>query len=60
MVSKGIAEINSPNYALFVGNWCIKWHFGTKTKACNQLICRLLVYFDIETGGERGTNTFKI
>ena len=38
-------------------NWWVKRAFNPNKKACNHLIFRLLMYFVIETGGERGIRT---
>jgi hypothetical protein len=47
----------SPNHSLFFGEQANKQGFDINKKACNHLIYRLLMYFDIEIGGELGIRT---
>jgi hypothetical protein len=56
LVSKGSAEINSPNNAPFICELVHKTAFWHKKKSLH-LICRLLMYYCIETGGELGIRT---
>ena len=56
-VSKNFHYFTHRITLLFYANWWIKRGFDYKTKACNHLICRLLVYFDIDIRGEGGIRT---
>jgi len=44
----------SPNYSSFCGDLMNKIGSGKNKKACNHLIFRLLIHFDVKLGGEGG------
>ena len=57
LVSKYFRKLTHRITHFLYANWWLKQPFDIKTKACNHLICRLLMYFHIEVCGEGGIRT---
>jgi hypothetical protein len=56
-VSKLFYNFNSPNHSPLLWDSVDKTEFDINKKACNHLIYRLLMYFDIDIRGELGIRT---